>query len=111
MGLATYSCTGDLPHRIPKIVASSGIRCEMLEGGSVEEDGETLPRFRLTRGLGTVEFSGYSTDNERQHFNLVCGRNPLLWFWDMRLLRHVESLCLRQPGVRKEGVPDDLLTS
>jgi hypothetical protein len=51
--------------------------------------------YRFRQGLGTVDFSGFvEKEGDPYTFHLVCGSNPLFWFFDMRLLSRIERILL-----------------
>jgi hypothetical protein len=93
MGLPTYTCPEGFAERVPDLLSANGIHVHPRPLRNYCRHAYT---FR--RGLATVEFSGFvEREGEPYSFFLVCGRNPLFWFFDMRLLSRVERV-LRASG-------------
>ena len=89
MGLPTYNCTEEFAQRVPDLLAERGFSV------AVSSRPRMLHSYTIRRGLGTVSFGGFIDKPSTPYmFFLTCARNPLLWFFDMRLLSRVEQVLL-----------------
>ncbi len=89
MGLPTYNCTEEFAQQVPDLLTKQGF--------SVADSPRPrmLHAYTIRRGLGTVSFGGFFDKPSTPYmFFLTCGRNPLFWFFDMRLLSRVEQVLL-----------------
>jgi hypothetical protein len=89
MGLPTYNCPEDLAESVPATLTPHGIRVMPHSASGCRH------AYIFRRGLGTVKFGEFVEKEGGPHtFRLVCGSNPLFWFFDMRLLSRVERVLL-----------------
>ena len=90
MGLTTYNCTEEFAQRVPDLLAKHGFRVVGEQKPQI-----ILHAYTIRRGLGTVSFGGFIEKSGTPYmFFLTCGRNPLFWFFDMRLHSRVEQVLL-----------------
>jgi len=100
MGLPTYNCTKEFERGIPDILSMPHVRV------LPDRHPDRKHCYIFRRGLGTVQFSGFiEKEGDPYSFFLTCGRNPLFWFFDMRLLAHIESVLLSRGASKREPKP------
>jgi hypothetical protein len=103
LGHVTYACPDGLAGRVPSLMADAGIACKPASSSGVDEDSHAEATdfgFQMNQGQGTVELFGFYEPTTAEHCCMLsCGRNPLYWYWDLRLYRVVEEI-LKTAGAK-----------
>jgi hypothetical protein len=92
-----YTCSDDFLARVPSVLARAGIASKEMPRPVFGEGCEKSFALKLSRDKRTVELSGFYFLEERRFvIGLGCGRNPLRWYWDIKLSAAVKELLLSE---------------
>jgi hypothetical protein len=96
-----YTCSDDFLARVPSVLARAGIASKEMLPPDFGEGREKSFALKLSRDKGTVELTGfYTLEENRFVIGLGCGRNPLRWYWDIKLSAAVKELLLSEGMTR-----------
>jgi hypothetical protein len=92
-----YTCPDDFLGKVPSLMARAGIALKEMPPRDYGEGCERGIALQMSRGRGTVELTGfYFKEEKRFILGLGCGRNPLRWYWDMKLSEVIKELLTRE---------------
>jgi hypothetical protein len=83
--------------KVPALLARAGIALKEMPRPEYGDGCERTFALKMSQGKGTVVLTGfYFMEEKRFILGLACGRNPLRWYWDMKLSEVVKKLLMSE---------------